>query len=118
MTRMRATRAMSRRGSAMGAPSRSAARNVQPEAAAKAEHILCSSDKEAAFKSIYAGSAPAVLRTCAEGRTKVEAHARIVGSAGITGTPTLIAGGKLISGFQQAEIEAFLSSAKTAHAPR
>ena len=61
---------------------------------------------------------PAVLRTCAEGRTKVEAHARIVGSAGITGTPTLIAGGKLISGFQQAEIEAFLSSAKTAHAPR
>ena len=91
---------------------------IHPEAAAKAEHILCSSDKEAAFKSIYAGSAPAVLRTCAEGRTKVEAHARIVGSAGITGTPTLIAGGKLISGFQQAEIEAFLSSAKTAHAPR
>lgn len=91
---------------------------IHPEAAAKAEHILCSSDKEAAFKAVYAGAAPAVLRTCTEGRTKVEAHARIVGSAGITGTPTLIAGGKLISGFQQAEIEAFLSSAKAAHAPR
>lgn len=91
---------------------------IHPEAAAKAEHILCSTDKTAAFKAIYAGAPPAVLRTCAEGRAKVEAHARIVGSAGITGTPTLIAGGKLISGFQQAEIEAFLSSAKAAHAPR
>lgn len=91
---------------------------IHPEAAAKAEHILCSTDKEAAFKAVYAGAAPAVLRTCTEGRTKVEAHARIVGSAGITGTPTLIADGKLISGFQQAEIEAFLSSAKTARAPR
>ena len=93
---------------------------IHPEAAAKAEHILCSSDKEAAFKSIHAGSAPAVLRTCAEGRTKVEAHARIVGSAGITGTPTLIAGGKLISGFQQAELEEFLSEKAKARtdAPR
>ena len=91
---------------------------IHPEAAAKAEHVLCSTDKAVAFKAIYAGAAPAVLRTCAEGRAKVEAHARIVGSAGITGTPTLIAGGKLISGFQQAEIEAFLSSAKTVHAPR
>ena len=91
---------------------------IHPEAAAKAEHLLCSTDKEAAFKAVYVGAAPAVLRTCPEGRAKVEAHARIVGSAGITGTPTLIAGGKLISGFQQAEIEAFLSSAKAVHAPR
>lgn len=89
---------------------------IHPEAAAKAEHVLCSIDKAAAFKAVYAGATPAVLRTCAEGRAKVEAQAKIVTSAGITGTPTLIAGGKLISGFQQAEIEAFLSSAKTAHA--
>jgi thiol:disulfide interchange protein DsbC len=91
---------------------------IHPEAAAKAEHILCSSNKEAAFNAVYAGSAPAVLRTCPDGRAKVEEHARIVGSARITGTPTLIAGGKLISGFQPAEIETFLSSAKGAHAPR
>lgn len=91
---------------------------IHPEAAAKAEHILCSTDKAAAFKAVYAGAAPAVLRTCAEGRAKVEAQAKIVTSASITGTPTLIAGGKLISGFQQAEIETFLSSARTAHAPR
>jgi thiol:disulfide interchange protein DsbC len=92
--------------------------SIHPEAAAKAEHVLCSPDKAAAFKSVYAGAAPAVLRTCTEGRARVEAHAKIVSSAGITGTPTLIAGGKLISGFQQAEIEAFLSSAKGARAPR
>ncbi|MBA4751902.1 MAG: DsbC family protein [Sphingopyxis sp.] len=91
---------------------------IHPEAAAKAEHILCSEDKEAAFKAIYAGAAPAALQTCPAGRATVEAHAKLVGSASITGTPTLIANGKLISGFQQGEIEAFLSSAKPAHALR
>lgn len=91
---------------------------IHPEAAAKAEHILCSPDKETAFKAVYAGAAPAVLRTCLEGRARVEAHAQLVTSAGVSGTPTLILGGKLISGFQQAEIEVFLSSAKTADASR
>ena len=41
-----------------------------------------------------------------------------VPGAGSALSATLIAGGKLISGFQQAEIEAFLSSAKAVHAPR
>ena len=86
---------------------------IHPEAAAKSEHILCSVDKAVAFKAIYSGAAPTALRTCAEGRGKVEAHAKVVSAAGVSGTPTLIVGGKLISGFQQAEIEAFLSSAKT-----
>jgi thiol:disulfide interchange protein DsbC len=91
---------------------------IHPEAAVKAEHILCSPDEEAAFKTVYAGATPAVLRSCAKGRARVEAHAKLVTSAGVSGTPTLILGGKIISGFQQAEIEAFLSTAKTADAPR
>lgn len=91
---------------------------IHPEAAAKAEHVLCSVDKTAAFKAVYAGAAPAALQTCAEGRARVEAHAKVVSAAGISGTPTLIAGAKLISGFQQAEIEAFLSSAKTSRVSR
>lgn len=82
---------------------------IHPEAAAKAEHILCSADKGAAFKAIYTGAAPKPLSTCPAGRAKVENHAKIVANVGITGTPTLIAGDKLISGFQQAEIESFLS---------
>jgi len=85
---------------------------IHAEAAAKAEHVLCSPDKEAAFKAIYAGTAPASLRKCAEGKARVEAHAAIVGKTGITGTPTLIADGQMISGFRQAEIEAFLDGKK------
>ena len=85
---------------------------IHAEAAAKAEHVLCSPDKEAAFKAIYAGTAPTPLRTCAEGKARVEAHAGIVGKTGITGTPTLIADGQMISGFRQAEIEAFLDGKK------
>ncbi|CAM8670922.1 DsbC family protein [Sphingobium sp. H39-3-25] len=85
---------------------------IHPEAAAKAEHILCSPDKEAAFKTVYAGAAPVELRSCAEGRARVDADARVVSKAGITGTPTLIVGGKIISGFQQAELEEFLKTGK------
>lgn len=90
---------------------------IHPEAAAKAEHILCSPDREAAFKTIYAGAGAGPLRTCADGKARVEADSRAVAEVGITGTPTLVINGRLISGFQQAEIEAFLSSAReTGHA--
>ena len=85
---------------------------IHPEAAAKAEHIHCSPDKEAAFKAIYAGTAPALLRQCPEGKARVEADAGIVRGIGITGTPTLIVDGKIISGFRQAEIEEFLAGTK------
>lgn len=81
---------------------------IHPTAAAKAEHILCSPDREAAFRAAYSGQMPAALRQCAEGRAKVAEDAELVGKIGVSGTPTLIADGKLISGFQQAELEAFL----------
>jgi thiol:disulfide interchange protein DsbC len=87
---------------------------IHPKAAAKSEHILCSPDKEAEFKAIYAGAEPAKLRTCAAGHAKVEADAMAVHKIGITGTPTLIVDGKLVSGFQQGELEKFLEDhAKT-----
>lgn len=96
---------------------------IHPEAAAKAEHILCSPDKEAAFKAIYAGAAPKDLQKCAPGAAKVKADAEVVSRIGIGGTPTIIADGKLISGFQQAELETFLAESKApakgaANAPR
>lgn len=81
---------------------------IHPTAAAKAEHILCSPDREAAFKAAYSAQSPATLRQCAEGHDKVAADAELVAKVGVSGTPTLIAEGKLISGFQQAELEAFL----------
>lgn len=85
---------------------------IHEQAAAKAEHILCSPDREAAFRAIYAGAAPARLLTCADGKASVQVHAGIVGQLGISGTPTIIADGKIISGFQQSELETFLSEQK------
>lgn len=81
---------------------------IHPEAAAKAEHILCSPDKVAAFKALYAGARPATLLKCQAGRDKVAKDALAVRKMGVSGTPTLFVDGKLISGFQQAELEAFL----------
>jgi thiol:disulfide interchange protein DsbC len=93
---------------------------IHPQAAAKAEHILCSADPVAAFKAIYAGAEPPQLISCASGHAKVEADAALVRKVGVSGTPTLIADGKAISGFQQGELEAFLdaqsSKAKAADA--
>lgn len=83
---------------------------IHPEAAAKAEHILCSPDPAASFKALYSGAAPSPLATCTKGHAKVADDAALVAKAGITGTPTLILDGKLVSGFQQGELEAFLAS--------
>lgn len=82
---------------------------IHAQAAVKAEHILCSPDKEAAFRAIYAGAAPKVLEKCAAGAARVAEDAEIVAKLGIGGTPTLIVDGKLVSGFQQAELEEFLA---------
>lgn len=91
---------------------------IHPEAAAKAEHILCSPDREAAFTAIYAGKRPTTLLKCPAGAAKVAADARTVKAMGVSGTPTLFVEGKLVSGFQQAELEAFISEpAKDDHAP-
>ena len=85
---------------------------IHPEAAAKGEHIHCSQDKEAAFRAIYSGATPDVLRTCPEGAARIREDAAIVAKIGVSGTPTIIVDGKLISGFQQAELEEFLTSHK------
>ncbi|CDO35959.1 DsbC family protein [Novosphingobium sp. KN65.2] len=88
---------------------------IHPQSAAKAEHILCSKDQAAAFHAIYAGADPQTLLTCEEGKARVAEDAALVEAMGIGGTPTLIAGGKLISGFRQAELEAFLDGKQAGH---
>lgn len=75
---------------------------IHPEAASKAEHILCAKDREAAFRATYAGEPPKPLIRCADGAAQVQAHAQAVKSMGISGTPTLILDGQIISGFSQA----------------
>ena len=81
---------------------------IHPQAASKAEHILCSKDQAGAFRATYAGEAPKPLTTCKEGAALVARNAEAVKAMGISGTPTLILDGRVISGFQQAEIEAWL----------
>ena len=84
---------------------------IHADAAAKAEHILCSPDPAAAFEKLYAGAAPKVLATCAAGKAKVAVHAATVTQLGIGGTPTVIVDGRIVSGFRQDELEAFLNKA-------
>lgn len=81
---------------------------IHADAASKAEHILCSKDQAGAFRATYAGDAPKPLATCKEGAALVARNAEAVKAMGISGTPTLILDGRVISGFQQAEIEAWL----------
>jgi thiol:disulfide interchange protein DsbC len=90
---------------------------IHPQAAAKAEHILCSADPEVAFKAIYAGAVPKTLLKCPDGARKVAAQDEAVRKLGITGTPTLFLEGRMISGFQQAEIEAFLNERRGSARP-
>ncbi|MBA4090130.1 MAG: protein-disulfide isomerase [Sphingobium sp.] len=90
---------------------------IHPQAADKAEHILCAQDQAAAFHAIYGGTTTDKLTACPEGRARMAEHDAAVRSIGLSGTPTLILGGKLVSGFQQAEIEAYLDRTRdSAHA--
>lgn len=83
---------------------------IHPQAAAKAEHILCSPDPQATFKAVYAGAQPASLHKCRAGAEKVARDAETVREMGVSGTPTLFVDGKLVSGFQQGELESFLEA--------
>ncbi|HEX7855868.1 MAG TPA: DsbC family protein [Sphingobium sp.] len=87
---------------------------IHPEAAAKAEHILCSPDPSAAFKAIYEGAEPKRLATCPVGKAKVAEDAELVKRIGVSGTPTVIVDGKILAGFQQAELQAFLDASAEA----
>ncbi|WIW90280.1 DsbC family protein (plasmid) [Sphingobium sp. V4] len=90
---------------------------IHPQAASKAEHILCSKDQAGALRATYAGEAPKPLLACKEGAVRVTANAQAVKAMGISGTPTLILDGRVISGFQQAEIEAWLDEKQAPKKP-
>lgn len=86
---------------------------VHAQAAAKAEHILCAEDRAAAYEAIFSGNTPRTLIKCADGARDVAVHGETVRRLGVSGTPTLFLGEKMISGFQQAEIEAWLEEQST-----
>jgi thiol:disulfide interchange protein DsbC len=90
---------------------------IHADAASKAEHILCSKDQAGALRATYAGEASKPLATCKDGAARVAANAKAVKAMGISGTPTLILDGRVISGFQQAEIEAWLEEKQAPKKP-
>lgn len=83
-----------------------------PNAAKTAEHILCSPDPAAEMTAVYGGALPTALLSCETGREQLRAHSQMAGDAGVSGTPTLIVDGRVISGFRTAELQAFLDEQK------
>ncbi|MEJ2553534.1 MAG: DsbC family protein [Gammaproteobacteria bacterium] len=85
--------------------------NLHPTAAAKAVHILCARDPQAAFAKVYAREAiPTDLKDCAAGRTRLAEQEAVGRRLGIHSTPTLILGnGERVKGFDQAHIAKYLS---------
>ncbi|MEM9880811.1 MAG: DsbC family protein [Pseudomonadota bacterium] len=83
-----------------------------PTAAKKVEHILCSPDPAAEMKAVYGGAVPQTLLSCEMGKERLRAHGQTAGDAGVSGTPTLIVDGRVISGFRTADIQAFLDEHK------
>jgi len=90
---------------------------IHPQAAAKAEHIFCAKDHDVAFRATYAGETPKPLLACTDGAARVARNAEAVKAMGVSGTPTLILDGRIISGFQQAEIEAWLDEKQALKKP-
>ncbi|WP_338045407.1 DsbC family protein [Novosphingobium kaempferiae] len=82
---------------------------IHPQAAAKAEHILCSPDPVVAFSALYQGVEPTELLKCPAGARKVTEDANTGRKVGVSGTPTLFIEGRQISGFQQGELEEYLA---------
>jgi len=87
----------------------SLAGNGNSKANAKAVHILCANDPEAEFQRVFNNEVKVTdMLSCKEGKEKLAAHRRISDEFGVSGTPTLVLGDSVITGFRQAQIARFL----------
>lgn len=85
---------------------------IHPSAVQKVEHILCSKDQEQAYKNVYSNKAITEYKRCPEGRDTIKEHLKVSKGVGVSGTPTLLLDGKLITGFQQGVIADYLKKAQ------
>jgi len=84
---------------------------MHPQAKKKAVHILCSSDKKDAFNNVFTRRVPlSELEDCAEGRNIVEIHKTVSKTFGVAGTPTVILGDSVVTGFREAQIAQYLDN--------
>ncbi|WP_303745452.1 DsbC family protein [Enterobacter hormaechei] len=98
-----------------------------PLALAKMKHIICSDDKEAAYRYVFSGELPhnpnganamqmakqEALKTCKEADEVLAKHAQIIQSVGVNGTPSFLFNvdtkPNLIVGFDQQKIAAAIT---------
>jgi thiol:disulfide interchange protein DsbC len=72
--------------------------DFHPGARPKAIHILCSSDKAAAYRDIMQDKIPTPLLECDEGKTLFELHKNYAEKLFISGTPMFYVDGALVEG--------------------
>lgn len=83
---------------------------IHPQTApAKAQHILCSDDKTAAFDDIYLRRVQPTV-TCDTGAAQLEIHANVSSQWRVRGTPTLILDGSPVTGFRKEVIANYLAN--------
>lgn len=81
---------------------------IHPSAKEKITHILCSEDKEKAFKDVY-NRIEVTYKKCEAGLKQAAAQQKASEDIGVNGTPTFILEGSLVTGFKKAAIEDYLS---------
>lgn len=98
-----------------------------PLAVAKIKHIICSDDKEAAYRYVFSSELPhnpngadamqmakqQALKTCKEADQVLSKHAEIIQAVGVNGTPSFLFNAdsqpKLVVGFDQQKIAAAMT---------
>jgi len=85
-------------------------RNRHPNAPAKAIHILCSDNKEAAFHEVYTQQLPFnEMKNCNEGVQMLSEHEAISRQFGVNGTPTIVLENSVLPGLDKARIAQFVN---------
>jgi len=84
---------------------------IHPKATAKAVHIFCSTDQQVALNEIITNQKnSSQLINCDHGRQMVARHKEISENFGVSGTPTVVLGDSVVTGYRSAVIAQFLET--------
>ena len=83
---------------------------LHPTASKKVIHIFCSDDPAKAFDEVYGESAGKKKKwlDCEKGRQMALAHKKVSDQFGVSGTPTVILGNSVVSGYREAQIAQYI----------
>lgn len=85
---------------------------IHPDAINKVIHVICSDNQEEEYNKIYSGIKPEVYKTCDKSEEIIANHKLVAESLGVSGTPTFILDGEVVTGFRKSKITNFLNSKK------